>query len=180
MRTQRTSADGTGEISGFSGHDGRRRARRFRAAAGFSRYGVGATPLVRSSHATQSPRSLATADFPTRRRQVDTPTRLQLGQSPGRGEGVQGAGVLLRRTWENLAGAQQGVIRYLATANRRTFQAWQLKEAPRDIFALPLLAARRALDASRSRLPVFVKLARTLHEPGRVYCKQKRQQPAAN
>jgi hypothetical protein len=128
MRTQRTSADGTGEISGFSGHDGRRRARRFRAAAGFSRYGVGATPLVRSSHATQSPRSLATADFPTRRRQVDTPTRLQLGQSPGRGEGVQGAGVLLRRTWENLTGAQQGVIRYLATANRRTFQAWQLKE----------------------------------------------------
>ena len=43
----------------------------------------------------------------------------------------------------------------------------RLLEELRDIFALPLLAARRALDAwlayaSRSKLPAFVKLARTI------------------
>ena len=59
------------------------------------------------------------------------------------------------------------MIRDLANANRRTFRAWQLKEELRDIFALPLLAARRALDdwlayASRSKLAPFVKLARTI------------------
>ena len=79
----------------------------------------------------------------------------------------KGLRFLLRRNWENLTGAQKGVIRELETANRRTFRAWQLKEELRDIFALPLLKARRALDAwlayaSRSRLPSFVKLARTI------------------
>ncbi|MGH9252594.1 MAG: transposase, partial [Acidimicrobiales bacterium] len=44
---------------------------------------------------------------------------------------------------------------------------FQLKEELRDIFALPLLRARRALDdwlayASRSKLVPFVKLARTI------------------
>jgi transposase len=42
-----------------------------------------------------------------------------------------------------------------------------LKEELRDIFALPLFRAQRALDewlayASRSKLPPFVKLARTI------------------
>ena len=79
----------------------------------------------------------------------------------------KGLRFLLRRNWENLTGAQKGVIRELETANRRTFRAWQLKEELRDIFALPLLKARRALDAwlayaSRSKLPAFVKLARTI------------------
>jgi transposase len=59
------------------------------------------------------------------------------------------------------------VIRDLARANRRTFRAWQLKEELRDILALPLLAARSALNtwlhfASRSRLDPFVKLARSV------------------
>ncbi len=74
---------------------------------------------------------------------------------------------MLRRNWEHLTGAQRGVIRDLERANRRTFRAWQLKEELRDILALPLLAARRALDdwlayASRSKLAPFVKLARTI------------------
>jgi len=74
---------------------------------------------------------------------------------------------LLLRNWENLTGTQKSVIRGLDKANRRAFRAWQLKEELRDIFALPLLAARRALDdwlayASRSRLAPFVKLARTI------------------
>lgn len=79
----------------------------------------------------------------------------------------KGLRFLLRRNWENLTGAQRGVIRDLQQANKRTFRAWQLKEELRDIFALPLPAARRALDdwlafASRSKLPAFVKLARTI------------------
>ena len=79
----------------------------------------------------------------------------------------KGLRFLLRRNWENLTGAQKGVIRDLEKANKRTFRAWQLKEELRDIFALPLPAARRALDdwlhyASRSKLPAFVKLARTV------------------
>ncbi len=79
----------------------------------------------------------------------------------------KGLRFLLRRNWENLTAGQKGVIRDLARANSRTFRAWQLKEELRDIFALPLLAARRALDdwlayASRSKLAPFVKLARTI------------------
>lgn len=74
---------------------------------------------------------------------------------------------VLLRNWENLRGKQKGVIRSLEKANRRMFRAWQLKEELRDIFKLPLLAARRALDdwlawASRSKLAPFVKLARTI------------------
>jgi len=74
---------------------------------------------------------------------------------------------LLLRNWENLSAKQRSVIRQLERANRRAFRAWQLKEELRDIFTLPLLAARAALDdwlgyASRSKLAAFVKLARTI------------------
>ena len=74
---------------------------------------------------------------------------------------------MLLRNWENLTSAQKGTIRDLERANRRAFRAWQLKEELRDIFTMPFLAARRALDdwlvyASRSRLEPFVKLARSL------------------
>lgn len=52
---------------------------------------------------------------------------------------------------------QREVIWSLETANKRTFRAFQLKEKPRDIFALVLIQARAALDsrlycASRSKL----------------------------
>jgi len=74
---------------------------------------------------------------------------------------------MLLRNWENLTSAQKGVIRDLERANKRAFRAWQLKEELRNIFAMPFLAACRALDdwlgyASRSRLTPFVKLARTI------------------
>ena len=80
---------------------------------------------------------------------------------------MKGLRYLLLRNWENLTGAQRSVIRDLQRANRRMFRAWQLKEELREIFTLPLLAARRALDdwlayASRSKLAPFVKLARTI------------------
>jgi transposase len=79
----------------------------------------------------------------------------------------KGLRFLLRRNWEHLTMGQREVIWALERANRRCFRAFQLKEELRDIFALPLLQARRALDdwlayASRSRLPPFVKLARTI------------------
>jgi transposase len=74
---------------------------------------------------------------------------------------------MLLRNWENLTSTQKGTIRDLERANKRAFRAWQLKEELRDIMAMPLPAARRALDewlgyASRSRLVPFVKLARTV------------------
>ncbi len=80
---------------------------------------------------------------------------------------VKGLRWLLVRNWENLSRRQRSVLRDLERSNRRTFRAWQLKEGLREIFALPLPAARRALDdwlawASRSQLPPFVKLARTI------------------
>lgn len=80
---------------------------------------------------------------------------------------MKGLRWLLLRNWENLVGAQRGVVRELEKANRRMFRAWQLKEELRDIFSLGLAAARRALDewlawASRSKLAPFVKLARTI------------------
>lgn len=80
---------------------------------------------------------------------------------------LKGLRFLLLRNWENLTGRQRSVIRELDGVNRRLLRAWQLKEELREIFSLPLLAARRALDdwlsyASRSRLAPFVKLARTI------------------
>lgn len=80
---------------------------------------------------------------------------------------LKGMRWLLLRNWENLTRAQRGTIRDLERANRRLFRGWQLKEELRELFTLPLLAARRALDdwlafASRSRLAPFVRLARTI------------------
>jgi transposase len=79
----------------------------------------------------------------------------------------KGLRFLLRRNWENLTMRQRETLWALETANRRTFRALDLKEGLRDIFALPLLQAQRALDtwlayASRSKLAPFVKLARTI------------------
>jgi len=79
----------------------------------------------------------------------------------------KGLRFLLRRNWEHLSMGQRETIWALETANRRTFRAFQLKEELRDIFALPLIQARAALDgwlayATRSRLVPFVKLARSI------------------
>jgi transposase len=79
----------------------------------------------------------------------------------------KGLRFLLRRNWDNLTMGQREVIWALEAANRRTFRAFQLKEELRDIFALPLIQACRALDnwlhyASRSKLAPFVRLARTI------------------
>ena len=93
--------------------------------------------------------------------------KLRAAGHSGAAKEFKGLRFLLRRNWENLTVAQRGTIRYLETANRRTFRAWQLKEELRDIFSMPPRAARRALGdwlyyAGRSRLKPFVKLARTI------------------
>lgn len=93
--------------------------------------------------------------------------KLRAAGHSGAAKEFKGLRFLLRRNWENLTAAQRGTIRYLETANRRTFRAWQLKEELRDIFSMPPRAARRALGdwlyyAGRSRLKPFVKLARTI------------------
>ena len=80
---------------------------------------------------------------------------------------IKGMRWVLLRNWENLGRADKTVIRELARANSRVFRGWQLKEELRELFSLPLAAARRALDdwlhyAARSQLPAFVKLARTI------------------
>lgn len=80
---------------------------------------------------------------------------------------LKGLRFVLLRNWENLTGKQRGVIRELDGVNRRLLRGWQLKEELREIFQMPLKAARRAIDdwlayASRSRLAPFVKLARTI------------------
>ena len=93
--------------------------------------------------------------------------RLRRARATHAAKTLKGLRWLLLRNWENLSAGQKSVIRDLDTSNRRLLRAWQLKEELREIFALPLLAARRALDdwlhyASRSRLTAFVKLARTI------------------
>jgi transposase len=82
---------------------------------------------------------------------------------------LKGLRFVLLRNWENLSAKQKGVIRQLEAVNRRLLRAWQLKEELREIMAMPLFAARRALDdwlsfASRSKLAPFVKLARTIRK----------------
>ena len=93
--------------------------------------------------------------------------RLRKAKAVHAAKTLKGLRWLLVRNWENLTAAQKSVIRDLDASNRRLLRAWQLKEELREIFKLPLLAARRALDdwlhyASRSRQAPFVKLARTI------------------
>jgi transposase len=93
--------------------------------------------------------------------------KLRRAGRPNAAKEFKGLRFLLRRNWEHLTMGQRDVIWALETANRRTFRAFQLKEELRDIFALPLIPARRAIDnwlhyATRSKLAPFVKLARTI------------------
>src|SRR5690606_35081365 len=93
--------------------------------------------------------------------------KLRQAGRAGAAKQFKGLRFLLRRNWANLTMGQRETIWALEAANRRTFRAFQLKEELRDVFALPLLQARRALDdwlayASRSKLAPFVRLARTI------------------
>jgi transposase len=93
--------------------------------------------------------------------------RLRAARHANAAKELKGLRYVLLRNWENLTGKQKAVIRSLEGSNRRLLRGWQLKEELREIFTMPLLAARRAIDdwlsyASRSKLAPFVKLARTI------------------
>jgi transposase len=95
--------------------------------------------------------------------------KLRQAGTAGAAKEFKGLRFLLRRNWENLTAGQRDTLMSLRRANRRTFRALELKEGLRDIFALPLWPAQRALDtwlahASRSKLAPFVKLARTIRD----------------
>lgn len=92
---------------------------------------------------------------------------LKAADNADKAKTVKGLRWLLLRNWENLTGGQRNVIGDLQKANKRMFRAWQLKEELREIFKMSPIEADQALDdwlryASRSKLPAFVKLARTI------------------
>lgn len=92
---------------------------------------------------------------------------LRRSNNANKAKQVKGLRWLLLRNWENLTPGQKDVLRSLETANRRIHRAWRLKEELRDIFSMGYIEARSALDdwlawASRSKLPAFVKLARSI------------------
>lgn len=88
--------------------------------------------------------------------------------------GTVDAGAVKKTRWlllkapENLDGVEKLKLALLSKANRPLYRAYLLKEALRQVYRSPSRAAGR-LDAwlawaSRSRLPSFVKLARTVRE----------------
>ena len=94
---------------------------------------------------------------------------LRISSNGDKAKIVKGLRWVMLRNWERLSGKQQQIIRDLETSNRRMFRAWRLKEELRDIFTMAPLDADMALDAwlryaSRSKLPAFVKLARTIRK----------------
>lgn len=96
------------------------------------------------------PRSLPDARRRHTSPQGDDRSILRLGFNPNRVPGAanefKGLGSCCAGRTSETSPAQQGVIRYSPQRNRQTFQAWQLGEESRQIFAVPLLAARRAVD----------------------------------
>jgi transposase len=76
---------------------------------------------------------------------------------------------ILLKAPENLDSGERDRLAMLATVNRSLYRAYLLKEALRDVYQQPARWARHYLDfwlawASRSRLPAFVKLARTIRQ----------------
>lgn len=103
---------------------------------------------------------------------IDKVRRVQVRALAGKAQ----AGALKHTRWillkapENLKPDEQIKLALLGGANRPLYRAYLLKEALRDVYATRTAAdARRRLHAwlawaSRSRLPAFVKLARTLRK----------------
>src|SRR5664280_549725 len=80
---------------------------------------------------------------------------------------LKGARYALWKNPENLTGRQQAKLAEIQQINRRLYRAYLLKEQLRQIYRLPAEAAIALLDrwiawARRSRLPSFVKLAKTI------------------
>lgn len=86
---------------------------------------------------------------------------------------LKGARFALWKNPEDLTSRQRAKLSGIAKTNRPLYRAYLLKEQLRQVFHLPLEAALPLLErwlawARRSRLPPFVKLARTIttYRPG--------------
>ena len=82
---------------------------------------------------------------------------------------LKGARFAVWKNPENLTDRQAAKLATIQQTNARLYRAYLLKEQLRQIYQLPAKAAERLLDgwlawARRSRLPSFVKLARTITE----------------
>ena len=82
---------------------------------------------------------------------------------------LKGARFAVRKNPENLTDRQAAKLATIQQTNARLYRAYLLKEQLRQIYQLPDAAANRLLDgwlkwARRSRLPPFIKLARTITE----------------
>jgi transposase len=80
---------------------------------------------------------------------------------------LKGARFAVWKNPENLTDRQAIKLAAIQQTNARLYRAYLLKEQLRQIYQLPAAAASRLLDgwlkwARRSRLPAFVKLARTI------------------
>jgi transposase len=80
---------------------------------------------------------------------------------------LKGARFAVWKNPENLTDRQAAKLATIQQTNARLYRAYLLKEQLRQIYQLPAAAAERLLDrwlawARRSRLPSFVKLARTI------------------
>jgi transposase len=80
---------------------------------------------------------------------------------------LKGARFAVWKNPENLTDRQATKLATIQQTNTRLYRAYLLKEQLRQIYQLPAAAANRLLDgwltwARRSRLPSFVKLARTI------------------
>jgi transposase len=95
----------------------------------------------------------ADAEFPAKERlKILTASRYALWRNP-----------------ENLSPEQQARLEWIANTDPRLYRAYQLKEGLRAIFKLPIAEAAPTLDAwiasaSRSRIPQFVDLSRTVRD----------------
>ena len=82
---------------------------------------------------------------------------------------LKGARFAVWKNPENLTDRQAAKLATIQQTNAKLYRAYLLKEQLRQIYQLPAAAASRLLDAwlkwaRRSRLPSFVKLARTITE----------------
>jgi transposase len=82
---------------------------------------------------------------------------------------LKGARFAVWKNPENLTDRQAAKLATIQQTNARLYRAYLLKEQLRQIYQLPDAAANRLLDgwlkwARRSRLPPFIKLARTITE----------------
>lgn len=82
---------------------------------------------------------------------------------------LKGARFAVWKNPENLTDRQAAKLSMIQATNARLYRAYLLKEQLRQIYQLPADQAERLLDrwlawARRSRLPAFVKLARTIRQ----------------